>query len=73
MRCIPLLCTTLNAGTAVTQLPAELVVKIFMSDVWTEWYKLLSLTHICQHWYNIVQGMPQLWANVVASIFKLGI
>ncbi len=59
-----------NSDAAANQLPAELVVKIFMSGAWTKWHELLSLTHICQHWRDVARGTPQLWADAVASIFK---
>ncbi|KAM5542785.1 hypothetical protein V8D89_003746 [Ganoderma adspersum] len=62
-----------NAIAAANRLPAELVVKIFMSGAWTKWYELLSLTHICQHWRDVARGTPQLWTGAVASMFNLGI
>ena len=64
------LSTVFNADAAVSRLPAELVVKIFLSGAWTKWHELLSLTHICQHWRDVARGTPQLWADAVASIFQ---
>nr|VWO95379.1 Beta-glucosidase (EC [Ganoderma boninense] len=60
-----------NADAAANRLPAELVVNIFTSGAWTKWYELLPLIHICQHWRHVARGTPQLWADAVASIFKL--
>ena len=62
-----------NAIAPANRLPAELVVKIFMSGAWTKWYELLSLTHICQHWRDVARGTPQLWTDAVASMFNLGV
>ncbi|KAM5542053.1 hypothetical protein V8D89_004363 [Ganoderma adspersum] len=67
-----LLNSVFNASAAANRLPVELVVKILISGAWIEWYELLPLTHICQHWRNVARGTPRLWTDAVVSAFKSG-
>ncbi|KAM5544432.1 hypothetical protein V8D89_002092 [Ganoderma adspersum] len=56
-----------NAAAPANHLPAELVVKILTSGAWGDWWDLVTLTHICQHWCSVALGTPQLWADAAQS------
>ena len=39
-----------------------------MSGAWGDWWDLVTLTHVCQHWRNVALGTPQLWADAAQSV-----
>ena len=60
--------TAFNAAAPANHLPAELVIKILTSGAWKDWWELVALTHICQHWRQVALGTPQLWADAAQSV-----
>ena len=61
--------STFNAAAPANHLPTELVVRILTSGAWGDWWDLVTLTHVCQHWRNVALGTPQLWADAAHSAF----
>ncbi|PIL25489.1 hypothetical protein GSI_13379 [Ganoderma sinense ZZ0214-1] len=62
--------TAFNAAAPANHLPTELVIKVLTSGAWKDWWELVALTHICQHWRNVALGTPQLWADAAQSAFN---